>query len=73
MLSWVDLDMVDAGSNRCQWNELPNPDPLSAWTRSTAKGELAMTSSTNWMVVLVAAGVGAQHPESGAVIDRGDL
>jgi hypothetical protein len=36
-----DLDVVDAGVEECQWNDAPNSDPLSVWTRSTLKGSLA--------------------------------
>jgi hypothetical protein len=46
-----DVDVADALSSKCQWNDCPNSDPLSVCTFSTLNGSFERTWSMNLIAV----------------------
>src|SRR5947207_6805246 len=62
-------------SSRCQWNDAPNSWPLNVRLHALdGEGQLGQGVVDELdRGLLVAARVGAQDPQPGAVVDRGEL
>jgi hypothetical protein len=61
-------------SSSCRWKDVPNFEPLSVWTRSTAKGSVGRVWSMKVMAVFWSQrGLARSTCRRGAVVDGGEL